>query len=84
MIKSTRLRWAGHITRVEAGRSAFKMLTGTPRGKRVLGSPRSRWEDNIRMNIKEIALNTRNWVGLTQNKEYWRYLVKAVLNLRVA
>ena len=53
MIKSTRLRWAGHITRVEAGRSAFKMLTGTPRGKRSLGRVWYSWKVNIGMNIKE-------------------------------
>jgi hypothetical protein len=54
VIKSTRLRWAGHITRIEEGRSAFQILTGTPAGKRPLGWPRRRWEDNTRMDLNEI------------------------------
>ena len=52
VIKARRLRWAGHVARMEEGRSAFKILTGTPAGKKPLGRPRRRWEDNIRMNIK--------------------------------
>ena len=58
--KSTRLRWAGHVARMEEGRSAFKILTGKLTGKRTLGRPRRRWEDNIRMDLKEISINTRN------------------------
>ena len=60
MIKFRRLRLAGHVARTEEG--AFKILTDKPTGKRPLGRPRRRWEDNIRMNIKEIGINTRNWV----------------------
>ena len=52
MIKSRRLRSAGHVARMEEGRSAFKILTGKPIGKRPLGRPRRRWEDNIRMDLK--------------------------------
>ena len=55
VIKSRRLRWAGHAVRMEEGRSAFKMLTCKPTGKRPLGRPRRRWEDNIRMNFEEIG-----------------------------
>ena len=62
MIKSRRLRWAGHVARMEEGRSAFKILTGKPTGKRHLGRPRRRREDNIRKDLKEIGINTRNWV----------------------
>ena len=62
VIKSTRLRWAGHVARMEEDRSAFKTLTGKPTGKRPLGRPRCRWEDNIRINLKEMVINTRNWV----------------------
>ena len=79
MIKSRRLRWAGHVARMEEGRSAFKILTGAPAGKRPLGRTRRRWEDNIRIYLKEIGINTRNWVDLTQD----RVLVNAALNLRV-
>ena len=50
-MKSRRLRWAGHVARMEEGRSAFKILTGKPIGKRPLGRPRRRWEDNIRMDL---------------------------------
>ena len=52
MINSRRLIWAGHVVRMEEDRSAFKILTGTPTGKRPLGRPRRRWEDNIRMDLK--------------------------------
>ena len=74
VIKSRRLRWPGHLARMEEGRSAFKILTGKPTGKRPLGGPRCRWEDNIRMDFKEIAINTRNWVDSAQNRGYWRPL----------
>ena len=58
---SRRLRWAGHVVRKEKGRSTFKILTVNPTWKRALGKPRSRWEDNLRMGLKEIGVNTRNW-----------------------
>ena len=83
MIKSRRLRWTGHVARLEEGRTAFKILTGTPAGKRPLGRPRHRWEDNIRMDLKEIGINTRNWVDSAQGRDNWRALVNAVLNLWV-
>ena len=60
VIKSRILRWAGHVSRIEEGRSAFKILTGTPTGKRPLGRPRRRWEDNIRTDLKGIGINTWN------------------------
>ena len=60
MIKSRRLRRAGHLARMEEGRSAFKILTGKPTG--TLGRPRRRWEDNIRMDLEEIGINEGNWV----------------------
>ena len=81
--KSRGLRWAGHIARMEEGRSAFKILTGKPAGNRRLGRPRCKWEDSIRMDLKEIGMNTSNWVDLTQDRDYWRALVNAVSNLRV-
>ena len=62
MIKSRRLRWAGHVARMEEGKSTFKILAGTPTGKRPLGKPKRRWEDNIRKDLKEIDVNTRNSV----------------------
>ena len=62
VITSTRLRWASHVATREEGRSAFKILSGTPAGKRPLGRSRRRWEDNIRMDLIGIGINTRNWV----------------------
>ena len=72
MIKSRRLRWAGHVARTEEGRSAFKILTDrpTPVGKRPLGRPRRRWEDNIKTDLKEIGISMRNWVDLAQDRDY--------------
>ena len=83
MNKTRRLRWASHVVRMEERRSAFKILTGTPAGKRPLGKSRCRWEDNIRMDLKEIYINMRNWVDLAQDSDYWRALVNAALNLQV-
>ena len=84
MIKSRSLRWAGNVTRMEEGRSVYKILTGSkPIGNRTLGRPRHRWEDNIKMYLKEIGINTRNWVDSPQDRDYWRALVNAALNLRV-
>jgi hypothetical protein len=83
VIKSRRPRWAGHVARMQEGRSAFKILTGTPAGKRPLGRPMHRWEDNIRMDLKEMGINTRNWVDSGQDTNYWRALVNAALNLRI-
>ena len=68
---------------MEESRSAFKILTGNPTGKRLLGRPRPRWEDNIRMDLEEIGINTSNWVDSAQKRDYWRALVNAELNLRV-
>ena len=84
MINSRRLRWAGHVARMEEGRSAFKILTGGPAGKRPLKRPRRRWEDNIRMDLEEIGVNVGNWVDSVQDKDYWRVFVNAALNLRVS
>ena len=82
-IKSRRLRWADHVARIKEDSSALKILTGIPAGKIPLGMPRRRWEDNIRMDLKETCINTRNWVDLAQHRDYWRSLVNAALNLRV-
>ena len=70
MIKSTRLRWAWHVARMEEGRSVLKILTGKTRGKRPLERNSRRWEDNIRMNLKEMGVNTRNWFDSPQDRGY--------------
>ena len=81
VIKSRRLRWAGYVARMEE--STFRILTGRPIEKRPLGMPRYRWEDSIRMDLKEIGVNTRNWLDLAQSRDYWRALVIVTLNLQV-
>ena len=83
VIKSRRLRCAGHVSRMEDGRCDFKMLTSSSTGKRPLGRPRHRWEDNIKMDLKKIVINTRNWIDSAQDRDYWRAIVNAALNLRV-
>ena len=70
VIKSRRLRWAGHVARMEEGRSAFKILTGTPAGKRPLGKPRRRWKDNVRLGLEEVGINVRNWVYSPKDRDY--------------
>ena len=82
MIKS-RLRWVGHVARMEEGRSAFKILTHKRSRKRHLRRPKRRWEVKIKMGLKEIGINMRNWVDSAQDRVYWRSLVNAALNLRV-
>ena len=68
---------------IKTYRSGFKILTGKPTGKRPLERPRRRWEDNIRMDLEEIGINAGNWVDSAQDRNYWRALVNAALNLRV-
>ena len=68
------LRWAVHVARMEEGRSAFKILAGKPTGKITLGRPRSRWEDNIRMDLEEIGINAGNWLDSAQDRDYWKTL----------
>ena len=61
--------------RMEEGRSAFKILIGKPPGKRPLGRPRRRWENNIRMELEEMGINAGNWVDSAEDRNYWRALV---------
>ena len=83
VIKSRRLIWEIRIARMERGRRALYILTGKPTGKRTVGRPRRRWEDNIRMNLKEMDVNTRNWVGSTQDRDNYIALVNSALNVQV-
>ena len=77
------MRWAGHVARMEEGRTAFKILTGKPTGKIHLGRPRRRWEDNIRMDLEEMSINAGNCFDSAQDRNYWRALVNEALILRV-
>ena len=74
--------FSSHCLRLQ-GRSTFKILTGKPTGKRPSGRPRRKWEVNIRMNFKEIGINTSNWVDSAQDRDYWRAVVNVLLNLQV-
>ena len=77
------MRWAGHVVRMKVGWSAFKILIGKPTRRRPSGRPRCRGEDNIRMDLEEIGISAGNWVDSAQDRNYWRALVNAALNLRV-
>jgi hypothetical protein len=83
MIKSRRMRWAGHVAGMEEKRNAYRLLVGKPEGKRALGRPRSRWVDNIRMDLGEVGRCDVDWIGLAQDRNRWRALVNSVLNPRV-
>ena len=83
MIRSRRMRWAGHVARRGEEREVYKVLMGKPEGKRPLGRPRRRWVDNIRMNLQEVGSGYVDWIGLAQDRDRWRTLVSAVMSLRV-
>jgi hypothetical protein len=68
VIKSRRLRWAGHVTRVGEGRVVYRDLVGKSEGERLLGRPRHRWEDNIRMDLQEVGCGREDWIGLAQDR----------------
>jgi hypothetical protein len=83
VIKSRRMRWAGHVARMGEGKGVYRVLVWRPEGKRPLGIPRRRWEDNIKMDLREIGIDGANWIQLAQNRVQWRTFVKMVINLRV-
>jgi len=83
VIKSRRMRWAGHVACMGEERGAYRVLVGKPEGKRPLGRPRLRWVDNIRMDLQELGYGSVDWIGLAQDRYRWRTLVSAVMNLRV-
>jgi hypothetical protein len=83
VIKSSRMRWAGHVARMGEGRCVYRDLVGRPEGKRPLGRPRRRWEDNIKMDLEEIGLDGTNWIRLTQHRVRWWAFVSTVMDLRV-
>jgi hypothetical protein len=83
IIKSRRMRWAGHVTRMGEKRNVYRLLVGKPEGKRPLGRPRHRWVDNIRMDLVEVGWCDVDWIGLAQDRNRWRALVNLILNLWV-
>jgi hypothetical protein len=76
------MRWAGHVARKGEKRNEYRLLVGKPERKRPLGRPRRRWVDNIKMDLLDIGWGGVDWVSLAQDKDKWRALVNAVMNLR--
>jgi hypothetical protein len=83
MIKSRRMRWAGHVARMGATRNTYRILVGKPEEKRPLQRSRCRWVDNIKMELREIGWDGKDWIDLAQDRDQWRALVNTVMNLRV-
>jgi hypothetical protein len=75
MIKARRMSWAGHVARMGEVRGAYNILFGRPEWRRPLGRPRHRWEDNIKMDLREIGFGDVDWIHLAQDKDRWRALV---------
>ena len=80
VIKSRRMRWAGHVAHMGEERGVHRVLVGKPEGKRPLGRPRLRWGDNIRMDLQEVGCGYMDWIGLAQERDRWRTVVSAVMN----
>jgi hypothetical protein len=83
VVKSGRMRWARHVARMAEGRGVHQVLVGKPQGKRPLGRPRRRWEDNIKTNLQEVGVGCEDWMELAQDTDKWRALVSTVMNFRV-
>ena len=83
VIKWRIMRWSGHVARMGEERGVYRGLVGKPEGRRPLGRPRRRWVDNIRMDLEEVGCGYMDWIGLAQDRDRWRMLVSAVMNLRV-
>ena len=83
VVKSRRMRWAGHVAHMGEDRDMHRVLVGKPEGKRPLGRPRRRWEDNIKMDLQEVGGSRGDWMELAQDRDRWRALVGTVRNFRV-
>ena len=81
--KSRRMKWAGHVARMGEEMGVYRVFVGKPERRRLLGRPRRRWVDNIRMVLQEVGCGYMDWIGLAQDRDRWRTLVSAVMNLRV-
>jgi len=83
VIKSRRMRWAGHVTRMGERRGVYMVLVGKPEGKRPLGRPRRNWKDSIKMDLQEVGCGSMDWIDVVQDIDRWRALVNAVMNHQV-
>jgi hypothetical protein len=77
------MRWAGDVARMGEGKGAYRVLVGRPEGKRPVGRPRRRWEENIKVDLGEIWIEVANWIRLAQDKVHWRAFVNTVMKLKV-
>jgi len=75
--------WTGHVARIVEEREVYRFLVGKPEGRRPLEIPRRRWADNIRMDLQEVGCGYMDWIGLVEDRDRWRTLVSAVMNLWV-
>jgi hypothetical protein len=83
IIRSRRMKWAGHVARMGEKRNVYRLLVGEPDGKRPLERQRRRWIDKFKMDLLDIGLSVVDWIGLVQDRYRWRALVNSVMNLRV-
>ena len=83
VIKLKRMRWAGHVARIGEERGMYRVLVRKPEGRKPLGRPRLRWVDNIRMYLQEVGSGYMDWIALAQDRDRWRTLANAVMNLGV-
>ena len=83
VVKSRRMRWAGHVARMGEDRGVHRVLVENPEGKRSLGKPRRRWKDNIKMDLQEVGRGRGDWMELAQDRDRWRALVGTVRDFRV-
>ena len=83
VIKSRRMRWAGHVARMGDEKSVYRILVEKPGGKRSLGIPRRRWVNSIRMDLQEVGCGYMDWIGLAQDRDSWMALLSVIMNLRV-
>jgi hypothetical protein len=83
MIKSRRMGWAENVARMGEKRNAYRILMGKPEGKRPLGRPRHWWNNNIKMDIRDVEWNRMNWINLAEDRDQWWALANTVMNLQV-
>jgi hypothetical protein len=83
VIKSRRMRWAGHVGRIGEGRGVYRVLVGRPEVARLLGRPMRSWEDNIKLDLREIEIDGEKWIRLAQDRVQWRAFMNMVMNRRV-